>query len=130
MLDVNLLKVNELKTKIIKDGYLWDDEMEMSEHRAVAIRLCGTVPPNHEVHHINHRRTDNRPVNLIVLHKYVHAMVHASEMKFYFDGMDLRKPDKLCNMLSAASIPYTWLGDRDLKGEQPTHEPNKERKDK
>jgi len=125
MLDVDLSKVNELKKSCISDGYLWDEEMQMPMHRAVAVRLGVTLYEGNEVHHINHHRKDNRPANLIVLRHVGHLMVHASASYLYFECGNLREPETLTLTLKDAGMWYDYLGDRDRsKGEQTTR--NKE----
>lgn len=49
------------------------------EHRKVAHDTFGPIPPGHQVHHLNHDRTDNRPENLEVKPADEHAREHAAE---------------------------------------------------
>jgi DNA polymerase I-like protein with 3'-5' exonuclease and polymerase domains len=49
------------------------------EHTAVAEAVYGPRPDDHEVNHINHARTDNRPENL----EYMHRSAHRSQDSKY-----------------------------------------------
>ncbi len=47
------------------------------EHILVAERVLGKLPPRAVVHHVNGRRDDNRPANLVVCQDYAyHNLLH------------------------------------------------------
>jgi hypothetical protein len=55
-----------------KDGYAY-------EHRYVAWETFGPFDLDHEIHHRNHDRTDNRPENLVILAAEEHRLEHAHD---------------------------------------------------
>lgn len=46
------------------------------EHRLVAEATYGAIPDGYHVHHINHKRFDNRAINLELLSPEEHAALH------------------------------------------------------
>lgn len=72
--------------RILKQrGYIdrWNSDLQKyePEHRAVWEEHNGKIPPDHEIHHINGVKTDNRIVNLSVVHKTEHRRkYHKSQL--------------------------------------------------
>lgn len=52
------------------------------EHRMVAHDAFGPIPSGHQVHHLNHDRTDNRPENLEVKSAAEHTREHLAEQGY------------------------------------------------
>jgi HNH endonuclease len=68
-----------------KNGYkTYTDRFgnEKFVHRRVAEKHYGPIPPGCEVHHINHKKWDNRPVNLKVMTKEAHQAYHAQNPQY------------------------------------------------
>lgn len=111
VLKVDLKDLNAFREKVLRDGYAWDYDMDMPAHRAVAVRLAGTVE-GCDVHHINHVRKDNTPENLVLLTPMGHRMVHHMEFDndAYKEYGTLRRSDNLIQLLDDARLWYVWLG--------------------
>lgn len=111
MLKIDLSALNEFKLKVLQDGYAWDYDMDMPAHRAVALRVVGTLE-GCEVHHINHNKKDNEPNNLMVLTPMGHRMVHHMEVDrdVYTQYGTLRQPGHLIKLLDDARLWYVYVG--------------------
>jgi hypothetical protein len=60
-------------------GYVFviqDDGGLVGEHRIVWERAHGPIPPGHQIHHVNHDRTDNRLENLQCVDTVTHKRLH------------------------------------------------------
>ena len=68
-----------------KNGYATYEskqgELQFTHRRVAEKKLGGPIAPGRHVHHINGRKTDNRPENLVVLDAGVHARVHHAEAR-------------------------------------------------
>lgn len=114
MIDLDMRGLEELKKSHLRSGYKWDDAMQMSEHRACAVRLLGRMLTREEhVHHINEKKSDNHPENLIVLNVGVHDLIHASFASYHFTERwgDMHDVEALIAFLKETGLPYFWLGD-------------------
>jgi len=110
--------VEDLKDKVIRDGYLWDDQLDMSAHRAVAYRTLGRKLQTTEVvHHCNHVKTCNDRENLFVVSPLLHAVIHlapwsAGVYELGYTKTNMRDHRMLCRFLDELGAPYIWLGDK------------------
>jgi len=102
------------KNKVVAEGYVWNEEMDMAEHRAIAIKvLKHTLSTDLHVHHINHNKQNNSPCNLIVLTALAHEIVHICDMFCPLPFRSyLRKPENLLKFLNDARIWYEYVGER------------------
>lgn len=65
-----------------ENGYQWTtfNGKPTAVHRLVAALALGReLVPGEHVHHINHKRDDNRPANLVVMPWYEHLKLHIEE---------------------------------------------------
>lgn len=98
-----------------RNGYVWDEELQMPEHRAVATRLLHRdLDTSEQIHHCNHHRDDNDPSNLFVVTVVVHDLIHIATLISPFGrdwpcGSQLMKPEVLAALLKAEGIPHIWL---------------------
>ena len=104
-----------LQKKVERDGYIWDNEFGMAEHRAVAYRILSRFLETHEhVHHCDHVKSNNDPRNLFVLSPAIHDIVHLCTLLYQGDrnwtcGRVLMVPEVLSEFLTKEKIPHIWL---------------------
>jgi len=102
------------RNKVVAEGYIWDEEMQMGEHRAIAIKvLKHTLLANLHVHHIDNDKKNNKPSNLIVLSATAHAIVHVCTLFFPFPNGGQRyltDPKNLLKFLNDAHTHYEYVG--------------------
>lgn len=106
---------SDLQRKIEFEGYVWNEEYGMAEHRAVAFKLLGRpLRTDEHVHHCNHVKKDNSPLNLFVLSPAIHDIVHIAtiispSMHKWPCGVALVDPPTLAKFLKDEGIPHIWL---------------------
>jgi|SRR5215471_393195 len=67
-----------------KSGYLYlmgPDCKKLLAHRVVWEKAYGPIPENHQIHHKNHIRTDNRLENLELIERHAHMRMHHPRTK-------------------------------------------------
>lgn len=67
-----------------ENGYQYFKDKEgnlINIHRRVAEKKYGKIPEGFIVHHIDGSKTNNRPSNLILLHKKDHVRFHGKTKK-------------------------------------------------
>lgn len=120
-IEVDLTDLHAMKRSIIDSGYEWDEKSSQAVHRATTGRLIGRdLQPGEQVHHIDENKKNNEPTNLMVLDANVHLLLTAALYgRMIFIGAlgdALRKarldtPDGIRKFLTAAGVPFIWLGD-------------------
>ena len=113
---VDLRAAKGWREQKLREGYAWDDELNMPRYRAVAWRLChaaGVKPPvNVDIHHIDHDKQNDTPTNLIMLSPIAHVLVHMATA--WWSGHEqignLMTPTCLLAFLNRARIAYLYLG--------------------
>jgi len=104
-----------LQLKVERAGYVWNDELGMAEHRAVAYKVLGRFLDTKEiVHHCDHDKQNNAPENLFVVTEAVHDIIHISTLIHHAGrswpcGYQLKLPDVLAKFLKDEGIPHIWL---------------------
>jgi len=102
------------RNRVVAEGYVWNEEMQMGEHRAIAIKALNHVLiTDLHVHHIDHNKKNNKPENLIVLSATAHEVVHVCTMFFPFPNGGQRyllKPENLLKFLDDAHMHYEYVG--------------------
>lgn len=66
----------------VNDGYWFfmsKDGKKINVHKRVAEKKYGKIPKDFVIHHIDGNKNNNRPANLILLHKKDHARLHMSK---------------------------------------------------
>ena len=110
MYDVDFSKAKDWRRSYESEGYLWNENLNMPEHRAVAYYVLHRfLLTSEQVHHIDHKKRNNEPANLVVLSERAHQIVHLWTM-FGERGDRLKKATYLIEFLTSARITYIWLG--------------------
>lgn len=112
---VTITRDDSLRKKVEADGYIWNEEFQMAEHRVVAFRILGRyLETDEHVHHCNHHKDDNEPRNLFVLSPAIHLIVHLCTL-YRLPRSDiptphqLMTPETLDEFLTKEGIPHLWL---------------------
>ncbi len=85
------------KESIIREGYIYlllpehphtTKQGYIAEHRYIMEwKLCRLLKPNEIVHHINHKRNDNRIKNLLLMNNSLHRSLHVKNLKRNKNGV-------------------------------------------
>lgn len=81
-------------------------------HALVASAFLGTRPKGHDVHHINHNKVDNRPVNLTYIPNHIHDGHHSKGNMPSCAKLTIEQAKEIVELLESTTMLQREIADR------------------